>query len=80
MLTKRVNILFDQKIWTRLQKRAKRLKRSTSDLVREAVEQLPNDEVLKKRKEAYEWILKNRPKPVKGRIDYKAMINYRRKI
>lgn len=63
MLTKRTNILFDEKLWEILTRLAQEKKTSVGDLVRKAVEA----------------ILRHRPTPVKGKIDYKALINAGRK-
>ncbi len=80
MLTKRTNILFDDALWTKLVEIAKKEKTSMGNIVRSAVkERVENEEILAQRKEAVDWILKNRPKPFKGKIDYKELINYGRK-
>lgn len=79
MLTKRTNILFDDKLWRLLTSRAKREKASVGKLVRRAVEKVyMQDEEMDRRKKAYEEILKIR-KISKKPIDYKALINYGRK-
>ena len=63
MLTKRAQILFDEKVWDRLSKDAKSKNISVGEIVRQAIEST----------------LKHRPKPFKGKIDYKALINEGRK-
>lgn len=80
MLTKRTNILFEEKTWKELSMIAKRENTSVGELVRTAVEEKYSEDVLEKRRLAAEAILKHRPKPVKGRIDYKALINAGRRV
>ena len=78
MLTKRTNILFDERLWRLLTDRAKREKASVGKLVRRAVEKVyMQDEEMDQRKKAYEEILRIR-KRVKG-INYKEYINYGRR-
>lgn len=80
MLTKRANILFEEKSWKKLSDRARREKTSVGKLVRKAVEKAyseTEDKELKNRREAYEHILRIR-KRIKG-INYKEYINYGRK-
>lgn len=80
MLTKRTNILFDDAQWIKLDKLAKKQNISVGELVRQAVDKTYFTQDLQKQiQNAHETILKVRPKPVKGRIDYKALINYGRK-
>jgi len=77
MLTKRTNILFDDKMWQLLASKAKKHKTSVGKLVREAVVKMyVRDEELETRRRAIERILKIR-KRVKG-INYKEYINYGR--
>jgi len=79
MLTKRTNILFDERLWRLLTDRARREKASVGKLVRRACEKVyVQDEEMDGRKKAYEEILKIR-KISKKPIDYKALINYGRK-
>lgn len=79
MLTKRTNILFDEKLWQQLVSRAKREKTSVGKLVRKAVEKAyVQNEDKDERTKAFERILKIR-KISKKPIDYKALINYGRK-
>lgn len=81
MLTKRTNILFDEKQWRKLSKRAKREKTSVGKLVRKAVEKAyadAEDKELKMRQKAIDEIFRIR-KVSKKPIDYKALINYGRK-
>ena len=80
MLTKRTNILFDEVLWKQLVKLSETKKTSVGQLIREAVQEKYQAAVdLEKRRQAIENILKIRPKPVKGKIDYKALINAGRK-
>lgn len=76
MLTKRANILFEEKIWKELARKAKEQKTSVGELVRSAVKkEFLSEEDLEERKKVLDHIRKIRPKPVKGKIDYKALIN-----
>ena len=80
MLTKRTNILFDEVLWKQLVKLSETKKTSVGQLIREAVQEKYQAAVdLEKRRQAIDHILKIRPKPVKGKIDYKALINAGRK-
>jgi len=80
MLTKRTNILFDQNTWQLLTHQAKTERRSVGDIVRTAVHTMYQTQSdLKKRQAAIDQILAVRPKPFKGKIDYKALINEGRK-
>ena len=81
MLTKRTNILFEEKTWKELTKLASKKKTSVGELVRDAVEEkYTRENMLDKRRLAAEAILLHRPKPVKGKINYKALINAGRKV
>lgn len=81
MLTKRAQILFDEDLWKRLSRMAKESRTSASEIIRDAVQQkLDWNEELKNRQEAIKSILKHRPKPFNGKIDYKALINEGRKV
>lgn len=82
MLTKRTNILFDEELWKRLTSLAQKRNTSVGELVRIAVKETydTKDEMLEKRRKAIEETLKYRPKPFKGKIDYKALINAGRKF
>lgn len=80
MLSTRVNIMFDKKMWTRLKAISKKQNATTSELVRRAVHEQYLSEVAEKRRQAFEKILKIRPLPVKGKINYKELINDGRKI
>lgn len=81
MLNKRTNILFDDRLWRKLSSEAKERNVSIGELVRSAVEEkLLEQERLERRKKAVESTLKHRPKPFKGKIDYKALINEGRKV
>lgn len=80
MLTKRTNILFDQALWNRLAQLAKDMNTSVGKLVRDAVEEkYTEDKNLEKIRKACESIEKHR-KVFKGKIDYKALINYGRRF
>lgn len=80
MLSTRVNIMFDKKTWTRLKAISKKQNATASELVRRAVHEQYLSEVVKKRRQAFEKILEIRPIPVKGKINYKELINDGRKI
>lgn len=79
MLTKRVQILFDDKLWHKLSALAKKENASLGKLTRIALEEtyFRNTDQIAIR-EAVESIKQLR-KRVKGKIDYKALINYGRK-
>ncbi|MDO8638010.1 MAG: hypothetical protein Q7R43_00415 [Candidatus Daviesbacteria bacterium] len=80
MLTKRAQILFDVELWNKLVKLAESRKISVAEYVREITKKdLAETKILEQRRKAFESILKHRPKPFKGKIDYKALINYGRK-
>lgn len=80
MLNKRSQILFDQDLWDKIATLAKAKSVSIGQLIRDVMrEKYLEEEKLMKRKKAIERILKHRPAPVKGKIDYKELINYGRK-
>lgn len=80
MLNVRAQILFDKTLWETLHRLSKTKKTSISNLVRNAVkETYMKTEELETKRKAIENILKHRPVPVKGRIDYKSLINYGRR-
>lgn len=80
MLNVRAQILFDETLWQTLHRLSKTKKTSISNLVRIAVkETYMKTEEMETRRKAIESILKHRPLPVKGRIDYKALVNYGRR-
>jgi hypothetical protein len=80
MSIKRAHILFDIQLWTILTTLAEARKTSVAKLIREAVaEKYAREDELSTRRKAIESILKHRPTPVKGKIDYKALINYGRR-
>lgn len=80
MLNKRFHILFDKDRWSKLNKVAKSKNTSVGDFVREAVDdKLARTKELEQRKRVIDSILKHRPKPFPGRIDYKELINAGRK-
>lgn len=76
MLTKRANILFEEKTWKELTALAKKQNTSVGELIRTAVEkEFSLEQELQTRKKALDHIREIRPKPFKGKIDYKALIN-----
>ena len=76
MLNKRTQILFGEELWKTLSLLSREKKLSIGKLVRNAVEKTYMKSVdLETRRKAIESILKHRPAPVKGSIDYKALIN-----
>lgn len=80
MLNVRAQILFDEALWQILHHLSKAKKTSISNLVRIAVkETYMKTEELETRRKTIENIMKHRPAPAKGRIDYKALINYGRR-
>lgn len=80
MLTKRAQILFNNELWNRINKLAVAKKISAGQLIRDAVEkELSQEEILLQRHQAVEQIRKVRPKQIKGKIDYKELVNYGRK-
>lgn len=80
LLTKRTQILFDKQLWQKLVALSRSQKLSIGEIVRDAIEEkLSRQTELEKRKAAIEATLKHRPKPFKGKIDYKALINAGRK-
>lgn len=81
MLNKRTHILFDQSMWQMLTNLSIAKRESVGKIVRDAVKTvyMKTDE-LETRRKAIESILKNRPAPAKGKIDYKALINYGRRF
>lgn len=82
MLTKRTNILFDEELWGKLVSLAQERNTSVGELVRAALKGAydTNEEILQRRRKAIDATLKHRPKPFKGKIDYKALINAGRKF
>lgn len=80
MLTKRAQILFDEGLWKKLVQLAQAQKTSVGQIIRETImEKYGQETNLSERKQLLEEIENIRPKPLKGRIDYKALINYGRK-
>lgn len=81
MLTKRTHIMFDQELWEKLARLSKAQNTSVGKIVRDAVEEkLEQKKIFAQRAKAIEDIKKIRPKPFKGKIDYKELINYGRKF
>lgn len=80
MLNVRAQILFDDRLWNRLSSLAKTRKTSISKLVRHAVkESYMKDVEIEERRKIIEEIERIRPH-FKGKLDYKAMINYGRRF
>lgn len=80
MLTKRAQILFDESVWETLYQLSKGRGTSVANLIREAVREKYNHKIdLEQRRKAIDSTLKHRPKPFKGKIDYKELINAGRK-
>lgn len=76
MLTKRAQILFDEEVWKKMVSEAKAKNISVGGIVRQAIEEKYAEEaILERRRKAIESTLSHRPKPFKGKIDYKALIN-----
>lgn len=79
MLTKRTQILFDEKLWKRLVILAKKHNTSIGELTRKAIKQTYfSKNVVDQRKAAFEHILKIR-RISKTPVDYKELINAGRK-
>ena len=80
MLNKRAQILFDKDRWNKLTKIAKSQNTSVGDWVRKAVDkEFERIQELEQRRRVIDDIRRIRPAPFKGKIDYKALINYGRK-
>ncbi len=80
MLTKRTNILFDQELWDKLANLAKEKNISIGELVRKAVQkEYSTEDKFKKRYRAIQRTL-DRRLILKGKINYKELIDYGRKI
>jgi len=80
MLTRRTNILFDDTLWAILAAKSKSEKSSIGELVRRAVaDTYGHKDVIARRKAVFDHIIRIRPAPVHGKIDYKELINYGRK-
>ena len=76
MLNRRVQVLFNKDLWNKIIHLAKAHKTSVGQIVRETMEsRLAREKEFEQRKSVIESILKHRPKPFKGKIDYKALIN-----
>ena len=79
MLDRRMQILVDDNLWQSAYTYAKIHGVSIGELLRNSLEEKLNFEnKMDKRRAACEAILKIRPKRAKGRINYKALINYGR--
>ena len=80
MLTKRTNILLNETYWKKATTMAKKYSTSVGGVIRIALdEKWDREEELKQRKEVIDNILKHR-KVIKGKIDYKALINEGRRF
>lgn len=80
MLTKRAQILFDETTWRELTHLAREKQTSIGNLVRDAVEEKYATKAnLEQRRRAIQAILRDRPAPVKEKINYKKLINAGRK-
>gem|GEM_PF-1720575 len=80
MLNRRVHTLFDKDRWNKLTKIAKSQNTSVGEWVRKAVDdRMDREKELEQRKRVIDAILKHRPQPFKGIIDYKELINAGRK-
>lgn len=79
MLTKRTNILLEEDLWRQLKRVAREQNISVSQFIREAIDiKLDEKKQLKQTQKAIDEIRKIRPH-FKGKLDYKALINYGRK-
>lgn len=79
ILSKRTNILFSEDTWHRLSRLSDKEKTSVGELVRNAIDVVyfsdtQNDE----KRRAYDAIIRMRP-VIRGKVDYKALINEGRK-
>lgn len=80
MLNKRAQILFEKKEWKAVTALAKKRKTSASAIIRGIIKDINLQEEKEIRvHKAIENIRKIRPRPVKGKIEYKELINYGRK-
>ncbi len=81
MLNKRVNIFFNDRTWKRVSSHAKRVRRSTSELIREAVDSVyGNQKQQTHQKKAFANILAKRPRISQSTIDYKSLIDDGRRV
>lgn len=79
MLTKRIQVLLDEKTWNLLRQNSKNQEVSVGELIRQAIQKKYADiNIAEERAKAFNTILKVR-KISKGKIDYKELINYGRK-
>ena len=73
--------MFEEELWKTLVNLARVNNTSVGKLIRDAIEdKYARKEVLARRKKAFENILKTRPKPYRGKINYKELINEGRTI
>lgn len=80
MLNRRVQVLFDKDLWINLTKLADSEGISIGEFLRKAArEKIERKKELEHRKGVIDEIRRIRPAPFKGKIDYKALINYGRR-
>lgn len=76
MLNRRIQVLLDKDLRDKVANLAKANKSSVGQIIRETMQaRLSKEKELEQRKSVIESILKHRPKPFKGKIDYKELIN-----
>lgn len=81
LLTKRANILFEDPVWSQLLTLAQAQKASVGSLIRHAVQKVYfSTDQSTLAQNALNNILQIRPKTTKGKINYKELVNYGRKI
>ena len=79
MLTKRTNILFSESTWKCLEELSAKTSTSVGELVRDAVQEVYfSNSKSDEKKRAYSAIVHMRP-VIRGKIDYKTLINEGRK-
>lgn len=87
MLNHRTNVLLDEKRHRVLSILGRKEKKSLGELIREAIDEkygyeINEEEIIKKRKQAFEEILRLRKKikPLPKGFDYKSLINWGRRF
>lgn len=76
MLNRRIQVLFDKDLKDKIINLAKANRSSVGQIIRETMKaRLSREKELEQRKNVIEAILRHRPKPFKGKIDYKELIN-----
>ncbi len=79
MLNRRIQILLDKDSLSKLSDLAKTQKTSMGEAVRRAIDKAyEREKELDQRRMVIDEIRRIRPAPFKGKIDYKALINYGR--